>query len=440
MSLIDIKENLKNFSSHLSDREKLAFSILIDSSISKAYELRSLESSQILNSAEKLCFEQLSQTEENIGEINHDLVMIMKATRLCNLRCVYCHSWRKGPNQVMPFATVAKAIRDSLSPGGRRHVEFVWHGGETTLLSIEYFKKVIWLQEFFRNPNVHVNNAIQTNGTLLSDEWISFLKDYQFDVGISLDGPPEINNKRRLDKAQRGTSHLVEKGIKKLKEHNIPFGILIVIDQELISLGIRRLLDYFLEIGASKIGILNAIPENNAQNEPIKGSYLPWHEFIDFQKELFRIWYADYRGRLFIRELEDLFTILKKGTKSKLCYFQGDCMGHFLTIDPNGDINACDKYIDDKDYFFGNLLKEKTLVQLLNHSQTLKKSITIQSTAIENMKSCPWFHVCHGSCPHDRRLNERYVQGFDGTCCGLSPLLEVMQSTLNNNMPVLNST
>lgn len=434
MPLDEIKNNLKNFANQLSHREKLAFSTLIESTISKAYELRSLESTQILNTAERVSYEQLIQTGIDIAEINRDLVMIMKATRLCNLRCVYCHSWRSGPNQVMPFSTVARAIRESLSPGGRRHVEFVWHGGETTLLSIEYFKKIVWLQERFRHPNVSVSNVIQTNGTLLSDHWITFLKDYQFGVGISLDGPPEINDKRRLNKAKKGTSNLVEKGIKKLKEKEIPYGILIVIDQEIIALGIRRLLDYFLEIDVSKIGILNAIPENTAQEKPIKGAYLPWNEFVDFQQKLFRIWHADYRNKLSIRKLDSLLDSLKNGKKPTLCYFQGDCMGHFLTVEPNGDINACDKYIDDKEYFFGNLFKKKSLIQLLNCSQTLKKSMFIQSAAIEKMKLCPWFNICHGSCPHDRRLNERYIPGFDGSCCGLAPLLETMQATLNNKL------
>jgi uncharacterized protein len=432
MSLEFIKNNLEDFSKKLTSREKIAFSILIESSSNKINELCSISPEKILSHSEKLYYDHLIQDDVDVvNKINHDLVMIMKATRLCNLRCVYCHSWRSGPNQVMQFSVLARAIRDSVHPDGVRRVQFVWHGGETTLLPIEYFKKAIWLQQHFKNNQVNIHNVIQTNGTLLSDEWTRFLKDYKFDVGISLDGPPEINDTRRLDKAQKPTSHLVENGIKKLVEYQIAHGILIVIDKEVIAIGIRRLLDYFVEIGVSKIGILNALPENTAEGEPLKGSYLPWRDFVNYMVELFLIWQTEYRDKLIIRELDNLFYSLATKRQPSLCYFKGNCMGRYLTIDPNGDIHACDKYIDDKEFFFGNLFKDKSLSQILNHSIQLKESISVQSRAIEKMKSCRWFKVCHGSCPHDRRLNERYSPGFDGTCCGLSPLLDVMQTALD---------
>src|SRR5262249_43774159 len=98
-------------------------------------------------------------------------VMVMKATRLCNLRCSYCHFWREGTGEIMPFSILARTIRAVLRPTSTQAVEFVWHGGEATLLPLSYFEKAMWLQEKFRRPGQLVNNTLQTNGVRLDDEW-----------------------------------------------------------------------------------------------------------------------------------------------------------------------------------------------------------------------------------------------------------------------------
>src|SRR5215211_3953450 len=107
------------------------------------------------------------------------LTVIMKATRLCNLRCTYCHSWKEGPGQVMGFPVLARAIRDVLGDPGVHYVDFVWHGGEATLLSPAFYRKALWLQMRFRRSDQVVHNTIQTNGTHLTNAWLSFLRDHR---------------------------------------------------------------------------------------------------------------------------------------------------------------------------------------------------------------------------------------------------------------------
>ena len=363
------------------------------------------------------------------------LTMIMKATRLCNLRCAYCHSWRAGPNQVMPFPVLARAIRDSLRDPAVRCVDFVWHGGEVTLLPPAYFRKALWLQEQFRRPDQTVVNTVQTNGVLLSDDWLSFLRRYRIGVGVSLDGPPEVHDRRRVDVAGRPTSARVREGLARLRAAGIRnSGVLMVVDEEVCALGARRVLDYLLETGVEGVALLNVLPENTPPGAPPRGDYLPLPRFVDFLRELFQAWWPAHVGRLKIRELATLLDQLTGGPP-QICIFAGDCFGGYLTVEPTGEVAACDKYIGDDRYTFGNLLT--TSLAEVQRSARLATIRAENHAAVERMRPCPWYAVCHGGCPHDRYTGERRLPDYGGRCCGFAPLLTEMADSLRaGGMPV----
>lgn len=396
------------------------------------YELRHTPVNEILNERDLEIFSSLltEKSNDESSDTASSLVLVMKSTRYCNLRCHYCHFWREGPNQVMPFRILAKATKDALADKNVRMVEFVWHGGETTLLPIKYYMKALWLQQQFRQPHQTIKNAIQSNGTRLSQEWLDFFKAYGINVGISLDGPPEVHDTRRITKAGKATSQIIRKNIQKLQDVKINFGILSVIDDEIIKIGPQRFLSYFNEIGVSKIAILNAIPDNETGSQH---SYLRWEKYISFTKELFLLWYHSYREKIIIREFNSLIHNLQLGKKNQntICIHAGNCMGKYLTIEPNGDVTACDKYIEDKDYLFGNLIKDGSLTQILKISQNLKNSVNLLKEDVIHMKSCSWQHICNGGCPHDVRLNKASYKTSTSNCCGLFDLIELINSTMN---------
>jgi uncharacterized protein len=356
------------------------------------------------------------------------LTMIMKATRLCNLRCTYCHSWRDGPNQVMTFLTLARAIRDALRDPDVYLVDFVWHGGEATLLPLAFYRKALWLQEQFRRPDQTVINSLQTNGTRLTDEWISFLHYYRFGVGISLDGPPEIHDLRRVDVGGHPTAARVRAGLERLQASGIrKTGILLVVDDEVVRLGARRVLEYLLEIGVDAVALLNVIPENAPHDAPAGGAYLPLPRYVQFLRDLFHLWWPEHVGRLRVRELATLAAQLR-GEAPQICIFAGDCFGGYLTVEPDGNVSACDKYIGDQEYQFGSLIASD-LIEI----QGAPQLATVRSEnrrAVERMRDCPWFTVCRGGCPHDRYTGERRLPGYAGRCCGFAPLLEEMATAI----------
>src|SRR5438105_7905485 len=134
------------------------------------------------------------------------ITLIIKGTRLCNLRCAYCHDWRAERDQVMPFPVLARLMAAALTDPQHAAVDFIWHGGETTLLPTTFYEKALLVQSRFRRPGQLVGNTIQTNGTRLTPEWLRFLRDNQFGVGVSVDGPPQLHDRYRRYASGRPSS------------------------------------------------------------------------------------------------------------------------------------------------------------------------------------------------------------------------------------------
>lgn len=423
-SVIRAAERLEEFAATLPENGQAALRLLLDRSRAALVE----PPAPLFAPEEAALVDRLAaEPDPQPGGVTV-LTVIMKATRLCNLRCTYCHSWRAGPNQTMTFPVLARATRDALRDPSVRWVDFVWHGGEATLLPREFYRRALWLQERFRRPGQTVLNTVQTNGTRLNDSWLDFLREHDFSVGVSLDGPPEVHDARRVDMGGKPTSARVRRGIERLRAAGIErSGTLMVVDQEIIAAGADRVLEYLDEIGVRRVALLNVLPENTPPGAPPGGDYLPFPSFVDFLRDLFRVWWPSYRDRIVVRELADLAGQIR-GEAPQICVFAGECFGTYLTVEPTGEVSACDKYIGDDTYRFGDVLATGLTGALL--SDQLARVRDDNKRAVDRMRDCRWFRVCHGGCPHDRYTGERRLPGYDGRCCGLAPLLDEMASTL----------
>ncbi|MFV8758600.1 radical SAM protein, partial [Yersinia enterocolitica] len=168
--------------------------------ILSSYLIGKIPAKKLLDSDELDIFNEEIKKSISVKTIKaKKLVVVLKATRLCNLRCTYCHSWAEGPNQTVSFHTLVRTVRQILAIPNVNRFEFVWHGGEITLLKPAFFKKLIWLQQQFKRPEQYITNTMQSNVVNISDEWLIFIKGIGMNVGISLDGVPAVNDKRRID-------------------------------------------------------------------------------------------------------------------------------------------------------------------------------------------------------------------------------------------------
>ena len=431
VDLSSLAGHLEELGGRLTAGESEALASILGSANPAFAALGATPPEAILEPEERAVFEELSATPEATERtLPRLVVLIMKATLRCNLRCTYCSSWSDEPNQVMSFEVLARAIHGALTAPGVRVVEFVWHGGESTLRPLSFYRKTLWLQERFRKPGQKITNSLQTNGTHLPDDWVEFLKRFDLSVGISLDGPPEIHDRRRVDVKGRPTSARVRAGLRKLQEHGIHHGVLMVVDRDVVELGAERILEYLLELGVSDASLLNVAPEGDPAEASPDDPYLPYSRFVEYLRDLFAVWYPRYADRISFREISNLLATLRGGA-NRFCVYGPNCVGRFFTVEPQGDVSHCDKYQQNPDFRFGNLLD--TRLGDLTATPRLLRAHGYTAAGLDLCRSCRWFGVCQGGCPFDRYVRVvRRNEPRDERCCGLAPLLADMERALEN--------
>lgn len=355
--------------------------------------------------------------------------LIVKVTRQCNLRCTYCMDWREAsPQTDMSFAVLARTIQAALHEHDRR-VGFIWHGGETTIRPISFYKKAMLVQERFRRPGQVVTNLLQTNGTRLNAEWARFFRESRFHLGISLDGPPEIHDRTRPNVGGKGSFSSAMRGLEILREHEVPHAVLLVVGEELLALGADRVFDFFLEYGIRRFDCLSSMPSA----EPSAVASGPVHysrqgEMTAFLIRLYDRWLENGDPGIQIRSLDAVRNRLRR-TNAGYCTMVGGCFGRYFTVEPNGDISHCDTLQGNPEHAFGNIMQMS--FSDMRQMGNLPRAIAANNRAVDVLRErCPDFDVCHGGCPADRGAAFLYDRSYSGQCCGKRGLIEHIRSRM----------
>jgi len=356
--------------------------------------------------------------------------LIVKATRLCNLRCSYCHDWRSGPDQTMTFPVMARMIATALRDPQHDAVQFIWHGGETTVLPIEFYERALLVQSRFRRPRQVIRNEIQTNGTRLTPEWVRFFRANGFGVGVSLDGPPHVHDRHRLYVSGRPSFDDVARGIRLLREHNVSFGVLMTVDAEALEFGPDRVFDFFLEQGVTNYGFNAAKPVNQPDAAPgtPAAHYTNPDRMTAFLKRIYDRWCEHGDPSIQIRELRAIRNRLRENNEAAVCTLAGGCFGLYYLVEPNGDLAHCDLFLGDQRYTFGNICSHD--FQEIRRSDAMLARTAENQRELDAMRQCPEFHLCRGWCPHERYLSVRHNPSYRKDCCGLSDLIAHIRSRL----------
>lgn len=323
----------------------------------------------------------------------------------------------------MSFETLATMTAQALRPAERREVEFIWHGGEPLLLGREYYRRALFLQQRFQRMEQRVLNSIQTNGTLLDGRWCEFLKAHRFQVGLSVDGPPEVHNTNRRYASGKGSFDAILRAIKLLRAHDLSFGALMVLDRDALRIGPTNTLRFFLELGITNFDVLPVRPDNNpgvATGERLAGEYVSAADATEFLIGLFDAWFELDDPRIEIRQLTSLLRAVV-GASETVCTLAGNCLGQYFHVEPSGDVFHCDKFLDDPAYHLGNV--HTSSFEELRTSVKFCALVAAEAAALRSLRSCEWFSICHGGCPHDRYVAQRHISGYDGRCCGQARLI-----------------
>ena len=333
---------------------------------------------------------------------------------ICNLDCAYCFYLSKeklypGSPFRMPDDVLEGYIRQLLESQHKRQVPITWQGGEPTLMGVDFFRQAVRYVEQYKQPHHKIEYSIQTNGILLDDDWAEFFKENNFLIGISLDGPPHLHDRYRVDKGSQHTHARVLKGLSFLKKHQVEFNVLCTVNagNSKFPLEVYR---YFRdEIGAQFIQFIPIVERQNEtgfqEGDTVTERSVEPDEWGHFLVEIFDEWVRHDVGKVFIPTFESALANWM-GMPAGICVFNATC-GQALALEHNGDLYACDHYVEPK-YFLGNI-RETHMDDLVVSEQQRKLGQDKLSTLPGYCRECPVRFACHGECPKNR-----FIQTPDG--------------------------
>ena len=373
--------------------------------------------------------------------------MVKPVGALCNLDCTYCYYLHKDGLLHQPKAPrmsdeiLEEHIRQYIEAQTGDEVVFSWQGGEPTLLGVEFFRKVIALEAKYKKPGQVIQNDLQTNGTLLDDEWAVFLKQNGFLVGLSCDGPKRLHDRYRVTKGGQPTHDKVVVAARLLKKHGVPFNALCVVNRENAKypLDVYRFLTR--ELGAWRVQFISCVepkvfrniaPQRwDAATMPVVGTpqakpgapdsvVTDWSVDPDdwgaFLSKVWDFWYARDFGKVHV-DLFETAVAQSLGMPSQRCVTAEFC-GKGLAVEHNGDVFSCDHYVYPE-YRVGNVRESHWGTMAYGEPQK-NFGFAKRDTLPAYCRQCEHLKLCWGECPKNRLVRTPDGEvGLNYLCPGL---------------------
>lgn len=386
-------------------------------------------------------------------------VMLKPAGAHCNLACKYCYYLEK--NKLYPTAQRHLMSDEMLEQFTRKYIEaqtmnqvlFTWHGGEPLLRSIDFYRKALSLQQKYAGGR-RIDNVIQTNGTLLTDEWCEFFAQNHWLVGISIDGPQPYHDHYRLTAAGKPSWKKVMQGIKLLKKHGVEWNAMAVVN----AYNANHPLEFYRFFKENGCQFLQFTPiverltrhedgrtlASLADKDEIslsEASVTPeqWGYFLC---AIFDEWVRKDVGKIFV-EIFDCTLANWMGISPGICAYSKEC-GHAGVMEHNGDVYSCDHFVFPE-YKLGNI-RDHSLIDMLYGEQQQEFSRLKHSSLPRQCKECDMEFACHGECPKNRFMKDKYGDsGLNYLCPGyyhyyqhVAPYMDYMKQELMSQRPPSN--
>ena len=386
-------------------------------------------------------------------------VMLKPAGAHCNLACKYCYYLEK--NKLYPTAQRHLMSDEMLEQFTREYIEaqtmnqvlFTWHGGEPLLRSIDFYRKALSLQQKYAGGR-RIDNVIQTNGTLLTDEWCEFFAQNHWLVGISIDGPQPYHDHYRLTAAGKPSWQKVMQGIKLLKKHGVEWNAMAVVN----AYNVNHPLEFYRFFKENGCQFLQFTPiverltrhedgrtlASLADKDEIslsEASVTPeqWGYFLC---AIFDEWVRKDVGKIFV-EIFDCTLANWMGISPGICAYSKEC-GHAGVMEHNGDVYSCDHFVFPE-YKLDNI-RDHSLIDMLYGEQQQEFSRLKHSSLPRQCKECDMEFACHGECPKNRFMKDKYGDsGLNYLCPGyyhyyqhVAPYMDYMKQELMAQRPPSN--
>ena len=277
-------------------------------------------------------------------------LMIKPVGALCNLDCSYCYylptkSVYDGREHKMRLDTLESIFAGYL-PVAAEEVTICWQGGEPTLAGLAFFEKAVEFQNKYKRDGQRIWNAIQTNGTLIDDDWAKFMRANQCLIGISVDGPPHFHDKYRVTNRGEGSHDKVLRGLRLLQKYDVEYNILCVLNQGNVGQP-EEVFKYLLNLGSRWLQFIPEIvfePDAETGDNRLAGHCPDPLAYGQFMAKVFDLWFERYRQRVSVRMFDAVLNKLVLG-QMPLCILDGGCSGQ-MTIEHNGDVYGCDHFVE----------------------------------------------------------------------------------------------
>jgi uncharacterized protein len=322
---------------------------------------------------------------------------------VCNLNCTYCYYlgkkqlYTKEEKFRMSDDLLEKYIIQHIHATTDDIISFSWHGGEPLLAGLDFFRKVVAFQKKHKPAHSKINNGIQTNGTLLDDNWSSFFSSERFTVGVSIDGPDELHNISRRTSDNRDTFSDVMRGFDLLLKHGITPEILCVVNSENVKYPLI-IYNFFKELRAQYISFLPLVEPEPDSLTGVSISSVPSKEFGIFLSTIFDEWVEKDIGKIKVQIFEEACR-LAFNQDHTLCIFKPEC-GGVPVVEHNGDFYSCDHFVDTN-HLLGNL-EDRSLSYYLNSDRQNEFGRAKLLKLPKYCLDCEVRPMCNGECPKNR--------------------------------------
>lgn len=386
-------------------------------------------------------------------------VMLKPAGAHCNLACKYCYYLEKNNlyqnshRHLMTNEMLEQFTREYIEAQTMPQVLFTWHGGEPLMRSIDFYKKALELQKKYAHGK-QIDNVIQTNGTLLTDEWCEFFAKNHWLVGISIDGPQEYHDHYRVTPAGKPSWEKVMQGIQLLKKHHVEWNAMAVVN----AYNAEHPLEFYHFFRDNGCQYLQFTPivERLTEHEdgrtlasladdreiPLADASVTPQQWGNFLCTIFDDWVRHDVGKTFV-EIFDCTLANWMGVLPGICAYSKEC-GHAGVMEHNGDVYSCDHFVFPE-YKLGNI-REQSLIDMLYGEKQQAFSRLKHTSLPRQCKECDMEFACHGECPKNRFEKDKYGEpGLNYLCQGyyqyyshVAPYMDFMKRELLAQRPPAN--
>lgn len=378
--------------------------------------------------------------------------MLKPAGASCNLRCKYCyylekqHLYAADGVRTMSDELLERFTKEYINAQTMQQVLFTWHGGEPLMRPLSFYRKAVELQNRYACGR-QIDNCIQTNGTLLTDEWCEFFAENHWLVGLSIDGPQEFHDEYRRSRGNKPSWVKVMNGIRLLKKHGVEWNAMAVVNDFNADYPLD-FYHFFKDAGCRYIQfspIVERIVEHDdgrrlanvsdAADAPVADFSVSPEQWGEFLIAIFDEWVRHDVGTTFV-ELFDSILANWAGVQPGICAYGKEC-GHAGVMEFNGDVYSCDHFVFPE-YKLGNI-RSNTLVEMLYGEKQQKFSDMKHRSLPRQCRECRYEFACHGECPKNRFLKDRYGNaGLNYLCKGyykffehVAPYMQYMKDELD---------